>query len=59
MGWMQITYWEGSYRTTRELVTGDVFIIEPGKIVKPIFHTDCELIVVKVPSIPGDKYVLE
>jgi quercetin dioxygenase-like cupin family protein len=34
---------------------GDVFVIPPGEAVKPIFITDCEVVVVKVPSLPGNK----
>lgn len=40
----------------RLLESGDVFVIEPGEIADPVFHTDCRLIVVKVPSVIGDKY---
>jgi len=35
---------------------GHGFIIEPGEVSKPVFLTDCELIIVKTPSVPGDKY---
>ena len=35
---------------------GDVFVIEPGEIADPVFLEDCHLIIVKIPSIPGDKY---
>ncbi len=35
---------------------GDIFVIDPGEAVTPVFLTDCELVVVKVPSVPGDKY---
>ena len=38
---------------------GDIFVIPPGEVVKPIFLSDCELIVVKVPSLPEDKVVVE
>jgi len=41
------------------LKAGDVFKINPGEIADPVFLKDCELIVVKVPSVPGDKYVTE
>lgn len=37
---------------------GDLFIVKPGQIVKPIFVSDCKLVVVKVPSLPGDKVVV-
>jgi hypothetical protein len=33
-----------------------VFIIERNEISRPVFHTDVSLIVVKTPSVPGDKY---
>lgn len=39
-----------------ELREGDIFVIKPGEIADPHFLEDCELIVVKVPSVPGDKY---
>lgn len=38
------------------IVAGDVFVIYAGESVKPIYLEDCEMIVVKVPSVPGDKY---
>lgn len=37
---------------------GFIFVLEPGEIADPVFLTDCELIVVKVPSIPGDKIII-
>jgi quercetin dioxygenase-like cupin family protein len=40
-------------------VTGDVFIIHKGVVADPIFHEDCKLIVVKIPSIPSDKFEVE
>ncbi len=39
-----------------ELVKGDIFVLEPGEIADPIFHERCELIVVKTPSVKGDKF---
>jgi quercetin dioxygenase-like cupin family protein len=39
-----------------EINIGDIFIFEPGEIADPIFLDDCEILVVKIPSIPGDKY---
>lgn len=42
----------------QELVAGDVFIIAPNEIADPIFIEKCELIVVKVPSVKGDKYIV-
>jgi quercetin dioxygenase-like cupin family protein len=38
------------------LVSGDVFVFDKGEIADPVFLEDCKLIVVKVPSIIGDKY---
>lgn len=42
-----------------ELNTGDIFTIDPCEVVAPIFLERCEIIVVKIPSIPKDKYVME
>lgn len=39
-----------------ELKSGDIFTIEKNEISAPMFKTDCELIVVKTPSVVGDKY---
>jgi quercetin dioxygenase-like cupin family protein len=41
-----------------ELVAGDTFIIEPNEIADPIFHEDCTILCVKVPSSPKDKYLV-
>lgn len=35
--------------------SGDIFVVEPLESVKPVFFTDVEVIVVKVPSLPLDK----
>lgn len=35
---------------------GKIFVIEKNESVKPIFLEDCELIVVKFPSVKNDKY---
>jgi len=40
----------------KELISGDVFIIDAGEIANPIFLEKCELIVVKIPSVINDKY---
>ena len=40
------------------LQEGDIFLIEPDEVSVPEFLTDCELIVVKTPSIKGDKYII-
>ena len=39
-----------------QIKTGDVFVIHPGESVKPEYLEDCEIIIVKIPSVPGDKY---
>lgn len=36
---------------------GDIFIFEPRLAAKPFFLEDCEVVCVKVPSLPGDKVV--
>jgi len=41
-----------------ELVAGDTFILEPYEIADPIFHEDCTIVCIKVPSNTKDKYVL-
>lgn len=35
---------------------GDIFTIEKGEVSKPTFHEDCMILVIKVPSVIGDKY---
>jgi hypothetical protein len=35
---------------------GDIFIIEPNQIARPVFYEDCQILCVKTPSVPGDKY---
>lgn len=37
---------------------GDIFVFEPNMIAVPEFLEDCEIVCVKVPSAPGDKYVV-
>ena len=41
-----------------ELVAGDIFVVEPNEISDPMFHEDCTIVCVKVPSVPGDKYLV-
>ena len=41
------------------LIAGDVFTIYPEEVAEPKFLTDCELIVVKTPSLVNDKYIVE
>lgn len=42
----------------RELNSGDVFILNPYEIADPIFLENCKIVIVKTPSIPGDKYTV-
>lgn len=41
-----------------ELYAGDIFVIEPNEIADPIFHEDCTIVCVKVPSNTKDKYLV-
>ena len=41
------------------LSQGDVFIIYPDEVVNPVYLTDCELIITRDGSFPGDKYIVE
>lgn len=43
----------------RVLEQGDIFIIHPMEISKPVFLEDTVILTVKIPSIPGDKYICE
>lgn len=36
-----------------------VFVIEKNEPSKPVFHTDCKFIVVKVPGVLNDKYNID
>ncbi|MCA1701794.1 MAG: hypothetical protein LC808_00390 [Actinobacteria bacterium] len=38
-----------------EMGPGDGFVLDPGEVAVPVFHMDCTVVVVKVPSVPGDK----
>ena len=47
----------GSMTVNNNLIKeGEIFILEKNEICNPIFHKDCTVLCVKVPSIPGDKY---
>ena len=43
----------------KNLVSGDVFMFEPYEVADPEFLEDCVVVVIKTPSIPGDKYAAE
>lgn len=36
--------------------SGQIFVIPPKEVADPVFLTDCRVLIVKTPSIPGDKY---
>jgi quercetin dioxygenase-like cupin family protein len=38
------------------LESGDIFVIYPDEVADPEFLEDCEIIIVKTPSVIGDKY---
>ena len=42
----------------KELNEGDIFIFNPYEIADPIFLEDCTVLIIKTPSVPGDKYVI-
>jgi quercetin dioxygenase-like cupin family protein len=44
---------------SKELNSGDVFVFEKGEVANPVFLEDCVVVVVKVPSIPGDKFEVD
>lgn len=47
----------GSMTICGEFISpGTIFILEPNEIADPIFHEDCQVLCVKVPSVKGDKY---
>ena len=41
------------------LKEGNIFILNPGEIASPTFLENCEIIIVKVPSIPNDKVIIK
>lgn len=41
------------------LSTGDIFVLSPYEIANPVFLEDTRVLVIKTPSVPGDKYVIE
>ncbi len=42
----------------RRLRSGDVFLIEAGEVSDPKFITDCQVVVVKIPCVKNDKFVV-
>jgi len=41
------------------LNAGDIFVLYPCEVADPIFLEDCEVVVVKTPSVPGDKFIIK
>jgi quercetin dioxygenase-like cupin family protein len=41
------------------LTEGDIFILNPFEIANPEFLEDCEVVIIKTPSSPGDKFEIE
>lgn len=50
---------KGKMKINDELITsGEIFIISPKEVVKPIFLEDCELVIIKTPSLKKDKIIV-
>lgn len=50
---------EGSMSINGELIEAPcIFVISRGEVADPEFLTDCKLVVVKTPSRPGDKIIV-
>jgi hypothetical protein len=43
----------------KEIEENQIFILEPYEVADPIFLEDCTVVVIKTPSVPGDKFVVE
>ena len=43
----------------KELCSGDMFIYEPNEVAEVVVLEDVDLIVVKWPSVPSDKYMVD
>ena len=41
------------------LEQGDIFMLYPWEVADPVFIEDCEVVVVKVPSVPNDKFTIK
>jgi quercetin dioxygenase-like cupin family protein len=42
----------------KELNEGDIFILKPYEIANPEFIKDCTVLIIKTPSVAGDKYII-
>ena len=45
--------------TDQKLIKGDIFIMHPFEIADPLFLEDSKIVVIKTPSVQGDKYLVE
>ena len=43
----------------KKIISGDVFILYPWEVADPIFVKDCTVLIIKTPSVPGDKYIIK
>ena len=43
----------------KKLRAGDIFIIYPYEISDPVFLEDCEVMIVRYPSVPKDKFIIK
>lgn len=43
----------------KSLVAPVIFVLDKNEIADPTFITDCKIVVIKTPSVPGDKYIVE
>ena len=43
----------------QEINEGQIFVIQKNEVADPQFLEDCQVLVVKSPSVPGDKYIVE
>lgn len=42
----------------KELVAGDIFILRKNEIADPVFLENCEVFIVKTPSVKDDKFII-
>ena len=42
----------------RRMEPGTIFVVEPGEVIRPRFVENCELAVIKIPGLRGDKHVV-
>jgi len=56
----EITYLvKGKMKICDTIVSeGEIFVIDPYEVASPEFLEDCTVVVIKTPSVPGDKYVI-